>query len=278
MDITLENIIDHKKLSAKEIENEWEKVFSYQKKFKFQNKNSFVGNKIIYHFMLKHLVEVKKINGKSLVEILENPELKSKLSEQMEKRNRTGTMPNRMFECWRINTGAVVFFKVSQTIYIYTKFGATKVLDPTAGWGGRAIGAVACGIEYTGIETNINLRPSYDEMLEGRGNIKMIWEDCLAVDFSKLDFDFVLTSPPYSNTEIYQEMTPWRNNDDFHINFLIPLITKCRKYCKGKVCINISPQLYKQLTQKHGYEKAPETIDLKEQKNGKVPDNIYIWN
>ena len=172
-------------------------------------------NKIIYHFMLQHLLNVKKPNGKSFIEIMTDNDLKFKLIEQVEKRNRTGTMANKMFECWRINTGSVVFFKVPQSIYLYTRFGATKVLDPTAGWGGRAIGALSCGIEYTGIDTNVNLKESYDRMLENKKGITMIWENCLDVDFSNIDYDFVLTSPPYANTEIYQHMTPWKNSDDF---------------------------------------------------------------
>ena len=31
-----------------------------------------------------------------------------------------------------------------------------RVLDP-AGWGGRMLGAWALGIDYTGIDTNINM-------------------------------------------------------------------------------------------------------------------------
>ena len=278
MEVSIQEVIDHKKLSPQELEKEWKKIEVYHKKFKNQNKNSFVGNKIIYHFMLEHLLEVKKPNGKSFIEIMNDPELKNKLIDQVQKRNRTGTLPNRMFECWRINTGSIVFFKVPQSIYLYTHFGATKVLDPTAGWGGRALGAIVCGIQYTGIDTNINLKSNYDKMLDGKKGIKMIWENCLNVDFSKIDYDFVLTSPPYANTEIYPHMTPWKDSNDFHTNFLIPLINKCREHCKGKVCINISPQLYKQLTVKHKYPLCSETIDLKEQKNGKTPDNIYIWN
>ena len=278
MEVSIQEVIDHKKLSPQELEKEWEKIEIYHKKFKNVNKNSFVGNKIIYHFMLQHLLKVKKPNGKSFIEIMNDPELKNKLIDQVQKRNRTGTMANRMFECWRINTGSVVFFKVPQSIYLYTRFGATKVLDPTAGWGGRAIGALLCGIKYTGIDTNMDLKESYDQMLDGKKGITMIWKNCLDVDFSNIDYDFVLTSPPYANTEIYQHMTPWKDSDDFHTNFLIPLINKCIAHCKGKVCINISPQLYKQLTVKHKYPPCSETIDLKEQKNGKTPDNIYIWN
>ena len=55
------------------------------------------------------------------------------------------------------------------------------------------------------------------------------------------------------------------------------MIDKCRKYCKGNVCINIAPDMYKDLTEKFKYQKCDIIEDLKEQKNGKTADNIYIW-
>ena len=64
MEVSLQEVIDHKKLSFQELEKEWKKIETYHKKFKNINKNSFVGNKIIYHFMLQHLLNVKKPNGK----------------------------------------------------------------------------------------------------------------------------------------------------------------------------------------------------------------------
>ena len=90
------------------------------------------------------------------------------------------------------------------------------MLDPTAGWGGRMLGAWALGIDYTGIDTNVNMKPAYDSMIEMLNSktpaifeepkLQMLWQSALDVDFSTLDYDFVLTSPPYVNLEIYEHM------------------------------------------------------------------------
>ena len=64
-----------------------------------------------------------------------------------------------------------------------------------------------------------------------------------------------------------------------HYNeFLIPLIEKCIKYNKGTyTCFNISPQMYKKLTGKYKFIECNLMEDLKEQKNGKTSDLVYIW-
>jgi len=108
--------------------------------------------------------------------------------------------------------------------------------------------------------------------------VKMLWKNCLEVDFSALDFDFVLTSPPYIDLEMYEHMEAFESKENFYKNFLIPLLDKCRKHCSGAVAFNISPDMYKDLTNKYGYEKCDVTEDLKEHKQGKASDNIYVWN
>ena len=40
------------------------------------------------------------------------------------------------------------------------------MLDPTAGWGGRMLGAWALGIDYTGVDTNTNMKIAYDNMMD----------------------------------------------------------------------------------------------------------------
>ncbi len=110
-------------------------------------------------------------------------------------------------------------------------------------------------------------------------NVNMIWKSCLDVDFHDIDYDFVLTSPPYENIELYSNMSPFKNDDDFYLNFLIPLLNKCRKNIKrnGLVAFNISPQMYKKLIHKYKYNESKFTMDLKENKNGKQADLVYFW-
>ena len=111
----------------------------------------------------------------------------------------------------------MVFFKPTIAMNVYSQVKATAVLDPCAGWGGRLLGAVAMGLKYVGIDTNVALKPAYDEMMTTLGiTSTMLWQDALSVDFSAIDYDCVLTSPPYVNLEIYEGMTPFQSDFAFY--------------------------------------------------------------
>jgi len=270
------DILNDKQLSEKDLQTEINKVLNFKQTDK--NVNTFVGNNLLYHFQMDNLCKTHRKNKSSLYEIFRNNDEITKLIEQTNKRSRTGTFPNRIFEAWRINNGSITFFKMCNATYLYKKYNASKVLDMTAGWGGRMLGAINLGIEYTGFDTNVNLKEGYDKMITlfNKPNINMIYESCLDYDFSNLDYDFMLTSPPYEDIEIYENMNTY-SKDNFYKTFLVPMINKCRKYNKGYTAINISPEMYKLLTEKYKYEKCLFTEDLKEQKNGKTPDMIYFW-
>jgi len=272
---SINDIANDYKLSEAQISKEWDKVFKYDCS---SNKNSFVGNKLLYHYQFMNLCKTTRKNKKSFYDMMTDDDNYKKMWEQTMKRARAGSIEKRIFQAHQINNGSIAFFKTCNAMYLYKKYNATSVLDFTAGWGGRGIGAVARDIKYTGIDTNISLKPAYDEMFNKHDNINMIWNSCLEVDLSELDFDFVLTSPPYIDLEVYENMTTFNSKENFHKNFMIPMIDRCRKYCKGYVAINIAPDMYKDLTEKFNYEKCSIVEDLKEHKNGKTPDNIYIWN
>jgi len=271
---SINDIYDDYKLSEDQVKNEWEKVMKYDCS---KNNNSFVGNKLLYHYQFINLSKTTRKNKKSFYNMLQEDDTYNKLWEQTKQRNRAGTVQKRLFQAHQINTGSITFFKTSNAMFLYKKYNASSVLDFTAGWGGRGIAAVPNGINYIGIDTNTSLRDGYDKLFAKHDNINMIWKNCLDVDLSELDFDFVLTSPPYIDLEVYENMNKFESKENFYNGFLIPMIERCRKYCKGYVAINIAPDMYKDLIEKFEYEKCFVVEDLKEQKNGKTPDNIYIW-
>lgn len=278
MSVTIDEIIAHKRITDVNIAADLEAL---RKAPTAENKRCFHGNKTLYHYQMANLCDVS-INGKpSLREVMDDAQLYAALYNKMLRLNRTGSLPNRLFEAQRFNN-AVVFFKPTTAKYIYAKLGATKVLDPTAGWGGRMLGAWALGIEYTGFDTNLNLRDPYTQMMSklDRPNLRMIFEDSLAHDFSTIDYDCVLTSPPYINTEIYPHMTPFQSASHYYTTFLIPLLNKCLLHIRpgGTVCFNISPKMYDALL-KHGFRAADFTIDLLQQKRlgTNKNDQVYCW-
>ena len=153
------------------------------------------------------------------------------------------------------------------------------MLDFTAGWGGRLLGAKSLDIKYTGIDTNVNLKNGYDKIIEKFGG-DMIYKSCLDVDFSKIDYDFVLTSPPYINLEIYENMNLFNSKEQFYKMFLIPMIEKSLKYIKnnGKVLINISNYMYDDYV-KYGGKECIDKIDLLQQMGGKAnKEIIYVFS
>ena len=275
--LTFSDIVEHKRITDDELTDDLKKLKDYDAN---ENKRCFYGNKFLYHYQMANLCKVSIKGLPSLYDTMNNDGLYKKLYGRMEKLNRTGTLANRLFEANRFNN-AVVFFKATTAKYIYNKYKATSVLDPTAGWGGRMLGAYAQGIKYTGIDTNENMIPAYQDMINHLDdNMTMIFQDCLSVDFSEIEYDFVLTSPPYINIELYENMKPYESKKAFYEVFLIPLLNKCLKHIKkgGKVAFNISPQMYKELIG-FGFRKCDIEDDLLQQKRlGKDKnDKIYIW-
>jgi hypothetical protein len=252
------------------------------------NPRSFYGNPTLYHFQMENLLKCKVKNG-SFKDIYDDENKRIKLWNDCHKyapTTRVNNPPARIFEMYRRLNGCIAFFKATTAMYIYKRLGATKILDPTAGWGGRLLGAWALGLDYTGIDTNTNMEKAYDDMGEVLANYKdtgsecsMIWGNCLDVDFSELDYDFVLTSPPYINLELYENMTPYESDKAFYTKFLIPLLEKCLKHIKGGyVCFNISPKMYKDLC-KYDFRSCDLQIDLLQQKIQGIDkgDKIYCW-
>lgn len=296
--VTIQDIENHKEISDKELKRDLDNL----KKFDASNNaNNFYGNKFLYHHQFKNLLKCKREDtNKTIYDIYNDPVQWEKMLENTRKRNRGGrTAAGNIFECFRINLGSVVMFKATTAKYLYQKYNATSVLDPTAGWGGRMLGAWALNIDYTGCDTNIEMKPAYDNMIrfmagdanefgnglfaeENSSNLKMIWESCLTVDFSKIDYDFVLTSPPYVNLEIYEHMELWDSDTAFYKEFFIPLWQKCVDNIKpgGHVCFNISPKMYDDAVA-NGLPVCDTEEDLLQQlgqqKKKKKQDKIYIW-
>lgn len=61
---------------------------------------------------------------------------------------------------------------------------------------------MAGGINYIGVDSNTDLKPAYDRMIElyseiSPSRIRMIYRNVKGVRISQLKFDFVLSSPPF---------------------------------------------------------------------------------
>jgi len=300
--VTIADIETHKNITTAELRKDLDNLNKFDAD---TNANNFAGNPFLYHFQFKNLLKCRRQDGKTIYDIAQDPDAWAKLIDSTKKRNRGGrTAAGNVFECFRINLGSVVMFKATTAKYLYKKYKAKSVLDPTAGWGGRMLGAWSLGIDYTGCDTNIEMTQDYDNMIaflnaetgfdnalfavDNGAKLNMIWDSCLNVDFSKLDYDFVLTSPPYVNLELYEHMTPWETDQAFYELFFIPLWQKCVDNIKkgGHVCFNISPKMYADAL-KFGLTPCDSEEDLLQQMGQKAntlkagkkkQDKIYIWH
>lgn len=282
--VTIEDIENHKIITDKELDADIQNILKYPAD---SNRNSFYGNPFLYHFQLKNLLKCRRDKGPTIYEIFGDDEGRDKLLSQTIKKNRGGrTAAGNVYECFRINKGSIVMFKATTAKYLYKKYNAKSVLDPTAGWGGRMLGAWALGIEYIGMDLNTEMSPAYDKMINKLRDTKdtkmdMIFGDCLSQDFSKFNYDMVLTSPPYINMEVYEHMPKWQSDEDYYLKFLIPLWDKCMtNMVSGHVCFNISPKMYEEAV-KYGLPISHDEEILKQQlgqrQNKKKQDKIYIW-
>ena len=160
--VSIEDIENHKTISTRELQKDLESLRRFDAT---ENRNNFYGNPFLYHFQFKNLLNCRREKGKTIYDIWNDPEEQKKLIENTRKRNRGGrTAAGNVYECFRINLGSIVMFKSTTAKYLYRKYGASHVLDPTAGWGGRMLGAWALDIDYTGIDTNKGLKPAYAGM------------------------------------------------------------------------------------------------------------------
>lgn len=287
MPYTYEEVFNCKKRSLDELKKDFNSLVKFPADV---NPRKFCGNKILYHYQMKNLLACRRGNPdwKTLKEWFDDDELKEQLWKETIHRNRRDKAeypsPTDVYECHRLNKGSIVLFKSSTAKYIYKLFNAKNVLDPTAGWGGRLLGSSSLDIKYTGYDTNINMKEAYDNMKnDGFSNDKqkMVFEDCLSADFTQEKYDLVLTSPPYSNMEIYEHMTPWKTDDDYYKDFLIPLLNKLHEETNCPLCINVSPKIYQTLIKKYKYKECDTQIDLRQQLGKqyktKSQDYIYIW-
>lgn len=126
-------------------------------------------------------------------------------------------------------------FKISVTKTLLKYINSKVVLDPSAGWGDRLLGAAAAGVEvYHGIDPNTEMRSCYDEMIsftQKQDSFSVITEDFLKVNLQPGSYDTVFTSPPFFDYEVYSSEKTQSINDRTTLEvwkneFFYPYISK----------------------------------------------------
>jgi hypothetical protein len=251
-----------------------------------------IGNKFVDYFTFLERLETISKKGMSYFDFIKDTEYHKKPYIQNLLNYQKGDDKDvALYRVFKLHCGSIGLFKPLTAMEIYSRFKPTSVLDFTMGWGGRLVGACALDVpNYIGIDSNKQLKEPYKKMvkllkqLDSQTKIKLMFKDALKVNYSNLDYDCVLTSPPYYNVEIYEGMKA-KSNEIWDQEFYIPLFRETYKHLKkgGHYILNIPIDLYESVCIKI-FGKADIKIPLKKKghpKNSYTEKNytefIYVW-
>ena len=133
-------------------------------------------------------------------------------------------------------------FKISLVISVLRRFlsdpSTSSVLDISAGWGDRLIGAISSNVaNYVAFDPNTNLREGHRGIIDHfardrKERFKVIYEP-----FEKgtlpggIEYDLVFTSPPFFDLEVYtdaegQSLANYSDGRGWLVNFLFASLKK----------------------------------------------------
>lgn len=281
-------------ITKEEAENDYEKLSDID--CKDINQNSLVGNKAMDYFFFANRLRTKGMRGISFPEWLKTDEYKkpyymSLIKKSMEAGN---TLVKAKYGAFRLysGSGTISAFKPIIARKLFCDYKPKTILDFSAGWGGRCLGAMSLDMNYIGFDTNTRLKSAYKGMIDlypTDGTIKIIFQDSSKVDYSKYDYDMVFTSPPYFKktrpTERYEGMPDYEDREDFNARFLFPVIENTYKHLKtgGVYALNVPIDMYEDVKTVLGV--ASKKIPLVLRPRGKTAKNfggeykefIYVW-
>lgn len=226
-------------------------------------KLSHMGNKVVNKFTAVERLNTTGKKGVGFYDViynkqrLKNEKYVKKMVAFYKRTNKQYPEMKMWFRISNLYFNAVSVFNPLIAMDLYCKFKPTCVLDFTMGWGGRLVGACALNIpKYIGIDNNTNLVTPYDQMTtflnkHSTTQIELHFKDALFIDYSKLDYDLVLTSPPYYNVELYSA-TKEHSREEWNQDFYIPIFNTTFEHLKkgGHYCLNIPSDVYEQVALK----------------------------
>lgn len=201
-----------------------------------------------------------------------------------------------MKEVYNICISAINIFRPLVAVEVYAKYKPSVVLDPCAGWGGRAVGAAVCGnIQYFGIDVNHSLKIPYQNMCaflnskinneivdDNTQKINLTIADATTFDYSQIEpkYDMVFTSPPYYFIEKYNHNKAYSNSkDEMDEQFYVPLFSNTYLHLLpgGCMALNVNREIYERVCIRL-FGPAHQTMNCKKSKRqNDYREMIYIW-
>jgi len=283
-----------KHISLEEIEREMTQLIEIGEKASSMSPRSRIGNNIVDYFTFSQRLSTKGKYNVNFYEFLVNiDEFKKKKFIQnmlhyydtVKNKTKKKNFYTVMKEVYNICISAINIIRPLVYMEIYSKYKPKCVLDFCAGWGGAAVAASALNIQkYIGIEINNSLIEPYNQLikfLEERSETKvqMIFDNAITIDYSKMDYDFVFTSPPYYFIQKYENNTEYTSKKEMDEKFYIPLFSKTYKNLKkdGVYALNINKEVYENVCIKL-LGNAHDSYPYKKSKRQNDYDEIvYVW-
>ena len=189
--------------------------------------------------------------------------------------------PKTIYKIYNLAINSIHAFRPATALQLFDRFKPTHVLDPCAGWGGRAVAAHVYGCRYTGYDCNTDLVDAYQHMSTVLGaNVKMCVGDSLLINYAKLKkYDCVMTSPPYYDLERYAHNRRFKSDDEMDDQFYFPLFSKLQHRLApgGWIVLSINEKLYRRVFNIL-YGPPHETIPLTSYKRATdYNEYIYAW-
>ena len=261
------------------------------------NERCRVGNNVVDFFTFRERLETRGKYNINFYDFITNIEefkkkkfIQTMLTYYETTKNARGLKNNYIVlkEVYNICISAINIFRPLVAVEVYQRFKPTRILDFSAGWGGRAVGAAVCSTAYIGLDINAGLRDAYNNMsaflnssASSASLINMVIADAVSFDYSTISpgYDMVFTSPPYYFIEKYSHNESYASKDEMDQQFYIPVFSNTFKNLLpgGHFVLNINKEIYERVCLAL-FGPAEQIMNCKKSsRQNKYREMIYIW-
>lgn len=244
---------------------------------------SRAGLRTLDRLFFHHRLRTKTKAGVSFTEAMEDPKRQEHLNELVIRYKKKPSWAS-LYSVFQLWYGSVNQFRPAIAKWVISRYSPkVRVLDFSAGWGGRALACMSLNIPYTGVDTNTELQEGYAKLQEYNPTspVNMIWKPAEQVTFD-FPYDMVFTSPPYWKTEIYEHMPDYRSKNEWYEIFLIPVIMKAwgGLLSGGTMALNFPQEMYERVQEYLPPVKEILTMPLSDRRvkeRAKASEPVYVW-
>jgi hypothetical protein len=260
------------------------------------NERCRIGNNVVDFFTFRERLETRGKYNINFFDFIENIEefkkkkfIQTMLTYYKTTKNARGLKNEYIVlkEVYNICISAINIFRPLVAVEVYQRFKPTRILDFSAGWGGRAVGAAVCNTAYFGIDINAALHDAYNNMSaflnddSGANSISMLIADAVSFDYSTISpgYDMVFTSPPYYFIEKYSNNKSYASKNEMDQSFYIPVFSNTFKHLLpgGHFILNINKEIYQRVCLAL-FGPAEQTMNCKKSsRQNDYREMIYIW-